>query len=306
MRAWLTELSAWRPQWPASLLRVAVFGLAAVLVCAPALVRGWQETGRPMIADSSWFNLWTGLADRWRGDFVFDETGHRFAAYLASGDRHDQRVTFARDQAWQLVERQGLAATVAEQLGKQYFRLFDARNSLVAQLPGEPCRGYLSAYRLDSPQLVKAVDLIARAWHLAVLGLAAFGLALWRPWRAPWLWLLAAFVGYQFALFAGLHVKTRFLLPMLPVLCLFAGHALAQWQQLGRRAVAGRPDGAGIIAGWPRWRLAFGAILASVLWFLATAGPWLDQACTVGTDAGASAGASQAALLVGERPALRL
>lgn len=293
--AWLAGLPSWRPHWRASLLRGVVFGLAAVLVCAPALVRGWQETGRPMIADSSWFNLWTGLADRWRGDFVFDETGHRFAAYLASGEHHGQRVAFARDQARQLVERQGLAATVAGQLGKQYFRLFDARNSLVAQLPGEPCRGYLSAYHLESPQLVKASDLAARGWHLAVLGLAAFGLALWRQWRAPWLWLLAAFVGYQLALFALLHVKTRFLLPMLPVLCLFAGHALAVWQQARRGGRAGAiagsapaPSHAPLRPGALRRRLALGAGLAIVLGFLATAGPWLDQACAAGSDVGAS------------------
>lgn len=280
--AWLAGLAGWRPQWPSSLLRMAVFVLAALLVCAPALVRGWQESGRPMIADSSWFNLWTGLADRWRGDFVFDETGHRFAAYLGSGETHAQRVAFARRQARELVEHQGLPATVARQLGKQYFRLFDARNSLVAQLPGEPCRGYLSAYRLQQPLLAAAIDLAARAWHLALLALAAFGLALWRQWRAPWLWLLAAFAGYQLGLFAVLHVKTRFLLPLLPLLCLFAGHALGGGPHRGGSGPdASRKGGVAILAGMPRRRLALGAVLAGGLWFLASAGPWLDQACTL-------------------------
>ncbi|MCK9490054.1 MAG: glycosyltransferase family 39 protein [Xanthomonadales bacterium] len=306
-RAWLAGLADWRPQWPASGLRLAVFALAAILVCAPALVRGWQETGRPMIADSSWFNLWTGLADRWRGDFVFDETGHRFSAYLASGETHDQRVAFARQQAAALVEQQGLAATVAGQLGKQYFRLFDARNSLVAQLPGEPCRGYLSTYRLASPHLVGAIDLIARGWHLALLGLAAFGLALWRQWRAPWLWLLAAFAGYQMALFAVLHVKTRFLLPLLPLLCLFAGHALAgrhRARDHGRDAGSGanasghaaktvtaaEPVSSPARPGPLHLRLALGAVLTAMLWFLASAGPWFDQACAASADAVASTG----------------
>lgn len=102
---------------------------------------------------------------------------------------------------------------------------------------------------------------VMQAWHVALLALAAFGLAAWRDWRRRWLWLAAAFVGYQLALFLGLHVKTRFLLPMLPLLCLFAGHWLAAWR------AHRRPPG---IAGWA---------LAALLAFLALAGPWLDRAC---------------------------
>jgi 4-amino-4-deoxy-L-arabinose transferase-like glycosyltransferase len=257
-----------RTPWPAAALRAAAFMAAMLLVTAPALLRGAEQTGRAQIADSSWFNLWTGLADRYRSDLVDDQTGPRLAAYLASAPDHAGRVAFARAQAQALVESQGLAATVGKQLGTQYFRLFDARNFLVAQLPGPACRGYNSHYTLPPSALSRAIDYGARAWHLALLVLFALGLAAWRDWRAPWLWLTAAFVGYQLALFLGLHVKSRFLLPMLPVICMFAGHLLAQLPQSG---LASSP--------LPPWRRALGLALAAILVVLALAGPVLDQAC---------------------------
>jgi 4-amino-4-deoxy-L-arabinose transferase-like glycosyltransferase len=259
---------ALRTPWPTALLRAGAFVAAMALVTAPALLRGAAETGRPQIADSSWFNLWTGLADRQRSDLVDDQTGPRMAAYLASAPDHAGRVAFARAQAQALVAERGLAATVGEQLGTQYFRLFDARNFLVAQLPGPACRGYISHYTLPPSALSRAIDFGARAWHLALLLLFALGLVAWRDWRAPWLWLLAAFVGYQLALFLGLHVKSRFLLPMLPVICMFAGHLLARVPEFG---VASSP--------LTPWRRGLGLVLAALLMFLALAGPVLDQAC---------------------------
>jgi 4-amino-4-deoxy-L-arabinose transferase-like glycosyltransferase len=259
---------ALRTPWPTALLRAGAFVAAMALVTAPALLRGAAETGRPQIADSSWFNLWTGLADRQRSDLVDDQTGPRMAAYLASAPDHAGRVAFARAQAQALVDQQGLAATVGKQLGTQYFRLFDARNFLVAQLPGPACRGYIGHYTLPASALARAIDYGARSWHVALLVLFALGLVAWRDWRAPWLWLLAAFVGYQLALFLGLHVKSRFLLPMLPVICMFAGHLLARLPEFG---VARSP--------LPPLRRALGLGLAALLVFLALAGPVLDQAC---------------------------
>lgn len=256
-------------------MRIAVFAIAALLLTAPALHRGWQETGRPMIADSSWFNLWVGLTDRWRGDLVLDKTGLRLAEYLGSADDHAGRVAFAQGQVRTIVADQGLVATFAAQLSRQYFRLFDARTFVVAQLPGESCAGYLSRYRLQPGALAAAIDLTLRAWHLGLLVLFAFGLAAWRGWRRPWLWLVGAFVAYQLALLGLLHVKTRFLLPMLPVLCLFAGHAIARWQ--AQRSVTPSTSDATTI--WSPERLATALLLAGALVALATLGPYLDRAC---------------------------
>lgn len=260
----LAERGAWRR----SGLRIGAFALGALLVTAPALQRGWQDTGRPQIADSSWFNLWAGLADRWRSDLVEDMTGVRMAEYLASADDHAGRIAFARERARAIVEEQGWAPTLAAQLGKQYFRLFDARNFLAAQLQGPECRGYIARYRNYDPALNRGIDYAVRAWHVALLVLFALGLAAWRNWRAPWLWLVAAFVGYQMALFLGLHVKSRFLLPMLPAICAFAGHLLARLPEF--RALHSPLS--------PMQRIV-GLALAALLAFLALGGPLLDRAC---------------------------
>lgn len=250
-----------RGQWTTSLARGLAFLLAALLVTAPALYRGAQVSGKPQIADSSWFNLWVGLGDRWRGDFVFDETGQRMHEYLTHSPHPAQRNAFARAQAQAIVAERGWLATLAGQLGRQYFRLFDARHFVVSQLHGEHCAGHTGRYRGESVIVNHVAAGLMQAWHVALLALAAFGLAAWRDWRRPWLWLAAAFVGYQLALFLGLHVKTRFLLPMLPLLCLFAGHWLA-----GCRERRSRPG----LIGWA---------LAALLAFLALGGPWLDRAC---------------------------
>lgn len=258
-----------------SLAALVAFALGAVLATGPVLHRSWQETGRATIADSSWFNLWVGLGDRWRSDYLYDRTGERMAEYLASADDAAGRARFARDQALGILREQGLAATAARQAGRQYFRLFDARTTLSAQLPGPACRGHIGLYSLRTPWLVAAIDHLARGWHLALLMLAAVGLVAWRDWRRPWSWLLLAFIGYQLALFGGLHVKTRFLVPMLPVLCLFAGHALAR---LRRRDPGSRAGG---LLGelLPGWRAPVAALAMLALAALALAGPLLDGAC---------------------------
>ncbi len=270
-----------------SLAALAAFGLGALLATGPVLHRGWQETGRATIADSSWFNLWVGLGDRWRSDYLFDETGQRMADYLASADDAAGRARFARGQALDIVRAQGLAATVARQAGRQYFRLFDARTTLSAQLPGPACRGHIGLYSLRTPWLVAAVDHLARGWHLALLALAAVGLVAWRDWRKPWSWLLLAFLGYQLALFGGLHVKTRFLVPMLPVLCVFAGHLLARLRRHAPASRAGGPIGELL----PGWRAPVAALAVLAVAVLALAGPLLDRACG---QAGSADGASLA------------
>ncbi|MBX3724821.1 MAG: hypothetical protein KF823_02785 [Xanthomonadales bacterium] len=272
----LLLVTLWQRRAPGrSLAALAAFGLGALLVTGPVVHRSWQETGRATIADSSWFNLWVGLGDRWRSDYVFDETGERMAEYLASADDASGRAAYAREQALGIVEAQGVVATLARQAGRQYFRLFDARTTLSAQLPGPACRGHIGLYSLRTPWLVSAVDHLARGWHLALLLMAGLGLLAWRDWRRPWIWLLLVFLGYQLALFGGLHVKTRFLVPMLPVLCLFAAHLLVR---LGESAAT--THAATALRGlWPGWRAPVAALAATALLVLSLAGPALDGAC---------------------------
>jgi len=81
------------------------------------------------------------------------------------------------------------------------------------------------------------------------------------------------FAGYQLALMLPLHVKARFLFPLLPIAC---GLAASWLVSLARRRVAA--GGAGPIAFTPL-RLAAGAVLAALVLALAWLGPVLDGAC---------------------------
>lgn len=258
-RPWL----AWRP--------AALFVVGLGLVTAPALWHGWREYGRPMIADSSVYNLWVGLTDRWRSDYVLDMGGATLPAFLDSGTTPQQRNAVYLDKIRALLAERGTAVVLVDQLGRQYFRLFNAKTPLLSQLPGPACAGHLSVYRTP-PWLTRTLTLGSDAFHALILAAAAFGLAGWRR-RPDRLALVAAlFLAYQLALFALVHVKARFLLPMLPFLCGFAGSFLA-----ALRARAAMPRREAIAFTPPR--LLLGAALALLLLFLAFAAPALDRLC---------------------------
>ena len=83
-----------------------------------------------MIADSSVYNLWVGLADRWRSDYVEDMGGATLPAFLASAATPQQRNAVYLDKVRALLAERGLAACCVDQLGRQYFRLFSAKTPL--------------------------------------------------------------------------------------------------------------------------------------------------------------------------------
>ena len=285
------------PFWPVCLLmfvqrarpRIALgaasaFVLGIGLVTAPALLHGWREHGRPMIADSSVYNLWIGLTDRWRSDYVEDMGGVTLPAFLASAPTPPQRNALYLERVRALVAERGAVALLADQLGRQYFRLFNAKTPLRSQMPGAACAGYLSAYRAPA-WLVRSLSFGNDAAHALMLAAAGFGAAGWR-WRRGGgppdarerdrrrlQWLVALLLAYQLALFALVHVKARFLLPLTPVLCGLAGSAMVA---LAARAGTARESA---IAVTPR-RLGAGALLAALLLFLAFGGPLLDASCT--------------------------
>ncbi len=272
------------PFWPATLIlfwrrvrprlpwaRAVLLVLGLGLVTAPMLIYGWRATGRPLIADSSGFNLVGGLTDRWRSDYIDDSVGMLFGEYLATPGTPQQRNAVMLDRAQAIVARQGFAETLSAQLGRQYFRLFSAKTLLVSQLPGPACAGYLGAYPGVPPAIANGLAAYAEAWHALTLAAAAFGLVLWRRWREPLAIWIALFLAYQLALFLGLHVKARFLLPMLPFLCGFGASFLASLR-------TPRAEGALPLPSTP-WRWLGGGLLATLLLGLAFLGPWLDRSC---------------------------
>src|SRR5690606_18118486 len=105
----------------------AAFVLGLGFVTTPALLHGWRSHGTPMIADSSIYNLWVGLTDRWRSDYIGDMGGATLAEFLASGETPAARNAAWRERIATLVHERGLPALLAGQLGRQYFRLFSAK-----------------------------------------------------------------------------------------------------------------------------------------------------------------------------------
>ena len=259
----------WKPmrlRWREAALFIVALGIAV----APALVAGHRNTGHWSIADSSAINLLLGLEDTTRNDYVPGASANRFAEYLASGATPDERNAWAWKQIHAHLDATPPLEIAQTQLDRQYFRLFEAKTLLLTQLPGPACAGYRGAYRDAPPAAVGVVRWSSHAAHALMLAGFAFGLCLWRRWRSLAPWLLVAFVGYQLALYAGLHVQARYLLPMVPVFCVFAGAALAR--------VVRASDVSGVIVATPL-RLALGAALAALLLWLAFAGPFLDGYC---------------------------
>jgi 4-amino-4-deoxy-L-arabinose transferase-like glycosyltransferase len=247
----------------------AAFVVALGVVTAPALWHGWREYGRPMIADSSVYNVWIGLTDRWRSDYVEDMGGATLPGFLASGATPAERNAVYREKALAFVRERGFFTVIGDQLGRQYFRLFSAKTPLVSQLPGPACAGHLSVYSTRD-SLTRTLTLWNDVFHALILGAAALGLACWRRRPDARFVLVGLYVAYQLALMLLIHVKARFLFPMMPFFSAFAGSFLA--------AAFARGEARDTIALTPP-RLAAGAALAALLLFLAFAGPALDHLC---------------------------
>jgi hypothetical protein len=265
--------------WPAFLLLLLrgrrvhggiAFVLGVAIVIAVPLWHGWQLTGRPMIADSSAFNLVGGLRDRWRSDYVDDSVAALAGEYFPSAATPAERNAIFQQRAQAIVREQGVIATLQAQLGKQYFRLFNAKTTLLSQLPGPQCAGHTGSYRDVPAWFAQAIAAASDALHLIALVGFAVGLAFWRRWREPFVLWSALFFAYQLALYLLLHVKARFLLPMMPIFCAFAASAIVSMN---------RPDAAAavVVQGRARWLIAAG--LSALLLMFALLGPWLDHRC---------------------------
>ena len=259
---------SWRPL-RMNLHTAAAFVLALAVTVAPALVAGHRNSGHWRIADSSAINLLIGLRVPDRNDYIAWPGSNLFQEYIASGADSDQRNAWAWSEIGAEVEETPLPALVWRQLAKQYFRLFESKTLLVGQLPGPACAGYLGAYPDVPGWLALIVRWSSHLFHALILAGFAFGLCMQRSWRRLGLWLLLGFLGYQLAIYLGLLAIARYLLPMMPVMCGFAGDAYAR--------LAGADAGDG--ASFTRLRLLAGSLLAALLLFLAFAAPWIDGYC---------------------------
>lgn len=256
------------------IMAALLFVGGVALPTVPTMIDGWRQWGSVTIADSSMYNLWVGLTDRWRSDYVEDMGGVTLPAFLASGTTPAQRNAVYREKVRNLVAERGLVDVAEAQLGRQYFRLLNAKTPLLSQLPGPSCAGYLGAYH-TSPGVTAGLTWLANIFHVLTLVGCAFGIALWRRRPDVVFVLLALFAGYQLALMLPLHVKARFLFPLLPVLCGFAGSFLAALQaRCASNAHAGNSD-----VVWTPVGVLVGSAFAVLLLVLAFMGPTLDHLC---------------------------
>jgi hypothetical protein len=262
----LCFVTSWRPL-RANLAAAAAFVLALAVTVAPAVIAGHRNTGHWRIADSSAINLLIGLRVPDRNDSIMFPGWNLYQDYVASGTNADERNAWAWREIGSDIHAKPLPELFRTQFFKQYFRLFESKTPLLGQLPGPACAGYLGAYQETPRWLALTARWSSHPFQALILAGFAFGLCMRRDWRQLGYWLLLGFVGYQLALYVGLLVIARYLLPCMPVLCGFAGDALAH-------AAGGGKD----TAATPM-RLTAGALLALLLLWLAFAGPWLDAYC---------------------------
>lgn len=246
----------WRP----GLARAGLALGLALLVTAPTVVANGRRHGLWAVAGSAQFNLWVGLNDHSLRNLVGEVVGDEYGRWRASAPDVAGRDRLLRERIAALVAQRGLPAVLADQLGKQYFRLFDHDSFVTDQLPGGAIASQGYGYVAAPPGPALVLRLLAYGFHALVLAAAAFGLLRVVRAPSPWLVALLLFLAGNLLLFLGLHVKTRYRLGFLPVLDLLAAAALA------RCGPAPRP------AGW-----LCGALLALLALGLAFGGRLLSQ-----------------------------
>ncbi len=199
--------------------RVALLLGTLFLTVLPAMIHNQKVHDAFVIADSSWFNLWVGLYDVDRVDYRNDIANGAFIIYQERGSDLASRNQFCREQIFQLVKRKGWPAILKDQFSKQYFRLLGHQTFFTTQLPGGPRQ----AYRFGQPWLAKLLRAYAYVFHGMLLGIGVLGLISMR-WRLKsWAACLLCLLLFNFGLFLWVHVKTRYLVQVLPLLILFGG-----------------------------------------------------------------------------------
>jgi hypothetical protein len=234
--------------------------ILAIAVILPVMIINLVERGEFVIANSSVFNTWVGLNDVETADSVNDIAGRELREYLQSGSDLKTRNSIFAARIIQKVSQQGLLDTLSNQLGKQYFRLFDIQTFFTTQIVG----GGRQSYSADSTILNAALKLYSYAIYGFILISGAIGLCFLRIRPLGWYHLFSLFIAYNLGLFLLLHVKTRYVIQFLPMLIFFAG-ITSHWLIHKRRPTEALPGfafsnlriGLGLLAGTAMSYVAF-------------------------------------------------
>jgi len=193
-----------------------------VLVLLPVLSAQNRRLGRPMIADSSAFNLWVGLNDRGRKNFQDEYVARAFEDFKAADGDFFSKNAELRRRSIELIRHRGIVRILESQLGRQYFRLFDRENYMGEQLnEGAAVR---QGFGYKDSEALPAIGLRWASYVMYVGILCAFPFSLLvRRWSEPRLVaVLSTFLLYNLLLFLLFHVKSRYRIQLLPVFFLAA------------------------------------------------------------------------------------
>ena len=190
-----------------------------LLIILPVMVNNLITKGAFIIADSSIFNIWVGLNDSERTDHNANEIVlQELSEYMSSNLNYKMKNLKYIKKIVEKVEQQGLFGTFFNQIGKQYFRLFDIQTFFTTQLPG----GGRQAYTTKSQGLIKLLKLYSYIIYGFILVAGAAGICFLQVRYVNWFHFFALFIIYNLGLFLFLHVKTRYTIQFLPMLIFFA------------------------------------------------------------------------------------
>lgn len=257
--------------WRRRLVSIGSVALGFSLVVGAFIYRGRPNPLRPWITSSPIFNMWVGLNERSRRNFVDPVVGEAYKSYRASSRSIADRDLILLTKILDKVRDEGVPALLARQLGRQYFRLFDKDSFFTDMLPGGEIAALGGGYVRPPPALATGLRWTSYVSYSLILLGAVVGLTVCPHAGRRWLQTLVLFLLYNLGIFLIVHVKTRYRVPMLPVLFLYTGCACA-WgaAKLGWTAEA-QPfrDRVGT------WSWAVCAVAAATLLFFAWGGPWL-------------------------------
>lgn len=243
----------WHGQPREGVLRAALVVFVIMLVVSPTLVRNSKRYGVVTIANSGWFNLWVGLNETSRKDFDGSIVGDEYREFQRSAPTFPERNAILREKIAALVRERGLLRVLGDQLGRQFFRLFDKDSLLTDQLPGGAIHRLGGGYRAPPAAVSWLVRTLSYGMYAALLVGTAAGLALLGRRNRPWVGFIWSFVAYNLLLMLFLHVKTRYRVQLMPFsffLSAYAFFRLTPSQGEARppvRALAGAAVGAAVL-----------------------------------------------------------
>lgn len=247
------------------ILRVGLVVATLAAVVAPALWLNRQRHGSAVIASSALFNLWVGLNDRDSREFSDRSTLEAWQEWRESGETYGERQAATARRIRALVAERGAARILADQLRRQYFRLFGLSSFLTEQLPGGGIHARGRGYRDPPPRLAAAVGWSHRLIYTAIVLLVPWGLVRGLRRREPWAVAAAVLLAYALAIFLVLHVKSRYRIQLLPAVLPAAALGGARLLDALR---AGRRPGAHGEVPLDALEIALGAAASALLAFL--------------------------------------